>query len=308
MPPGGAPRRAPPGRRRGRRPPRGRRGRAPRRRCLPRTRSGTVARSPWTPATRSATPVSSDRRSRIASASGLGSTTVTRWPSSATRTANPPVPPPTSRTSAATLAAARAAWEARPTPRRCAPRCGADGVRRRWRAPTWRPPYGPREVRGHGCPHRPELPGEECHSLRGRSQPVRLAGRLDVGVRARAGTRRVHQHPAGPPSCPVRARPSPAGLLGRLHPAGPRPPPSARHASCSAGSSQHPVARSETPRRPVRRSSPRTTQQPRVEHRGGVGARARPRRRSRRPARWRRRGSGRPPGAPTGSAGSGWRP
>ena len=35
--------------------------------------------------------------------------------------------------------------------------------------------------------------------------------------------------------------------------------PSASHASCSAGSSQAPVARSDTPRGPVRRRTPRIT-------------------------------------------------
>ena len=48
------------------------------------------------------------RRASAARASGLGSTTVTRWPSSATRTAKPPVPPPMSRTSRGLVAAAPA--------------------------------------------------------------------------------------------------------------------------------------------------------------------------------------------------------
>ena len=45
-----------------------------------------------------ATPASAARRVSAASASGLASTTVTRWPASASGTAKPPVPPPTSRT------------------------------------------------------------------------------------------------------------------------------------------------------------------------------------------------------------------
>jgi hypothetical protein len=46
----------------------------------------------------------------------------------------------------------------------------------------------------------------------------------------------------------------------------------ARQIACSSGSSQAPVARRETPRRPVRRSSPRDDQQPGAEHGGGVWA------------------------------------
>ena len=46
-----------------------------------------------------AVPVSAARRSSAASASGLGSITVTEYPSSASGTANPPVPPPMSSTS-----------------------------------------------------------------------------------------------------------------------------------------------------------------------------------------------------------------
>src|SRR5690606_15052829 len=64
--------------------------------------------SPWTAFTR--TPASAARRSRAASESGLGSTTVTRCPSSASGTAAPPVPPPASTISrgAADSSAARA--------------------------------------------------------------------------------------------------------------------------------------------------------------------------------------------------------
>ncbi len=53
--------------------------------------------------TRSATPASAARRSSAKSALGLGSTTVTRWPSLAAGTAKLPVPPPVSRTSRASL-------------------------------------------------------------------------------------------------------------------------------------------------------------------------------------------------------------
>src|SRR4051812_6793987 len=49
-------------------------------------------------------PLSAARRSNAASESGLGSTTVTRWPSSASGTANPPVPPPASSTESVELA------------------------------------------------------------------------------------------------------------------------------------------------------------------------------------------------------------
>src|SRR4051812_33474724 len=54
--------------------------------------------SPWTACTRAPTPAVSARRRRVASASALGSTTVTSWPSRARGTANMPLPPPTSST------------------------------------------------------------------------------------------------------------------------------------------------------------------------------------------------------------------
>src|SRR5947207_648121 len=59
---------------------------------------GSRSPSPWTPVIRSATPPSVARRLNPASASGLASTTVTRCPASASGTAKPPVPPPTSST------------------------------------------------------------------------------------------------------------------------------------------------------------------------------------------------------------------
>src|SRR3954452_16278239 len=43
-------------------------------------------------------PLSAARRSNAASESGLGSTTVTRWPSARAGTPTPPVPPPASTT------------------------------------------------------------------------------------------------------------------------------------------------------------------------------------------------------------------
>ncbi|KAJ1684107.1 hypothetical protein LUZ63_020676 [Rhynchospora breviuscula] len=82
------------------------------------TVSSRPARSPCTPTTRSATSASAARRVSAARASGLGSTTVTSWPSPASRTAKPPVPPPTSRTLAgpgSPLRAARTCWTASQT-------------------------------------------------------------------------------------------------------------------------------------------------------------------------------------------------
>ena len=82
------------------------------------SRSARSVRSPWTPVTRSATPASSARRPSAASASGLGSTTVTAWPCWASRTANPPVPPPMSTTRASGWR--RAATASQTTPVRTA--------------------------------------------------------------------------------------------------------------------------------------------------------------------------------------------
>src|SRR2546423_894823 len=62
------------------------------------TSSASRSPSPWTAVIRSATPASTARRVSAARASGLASTTVTRCPASASGTANPPVPPPTSMT------------------------------------------------------------------------------------------------------------------------------------------------------------------------------------------------------------------
>src|SRR6202035_1251998 len=65
------------------------------------TSAGRSTASPWTSV--SVTPVSAARQPAAARASGLGSTTVTRWPWLAMLTANPPVPAPTSTMSRAVL-------------------------------------------------------------------------------------------------------------------------------------------------------------------------------------------------------------
>ncbi len=83
----------------GRRRTRERRGTARGRRRPRRRRSARAPASPCSARTRPATPASAARRCSAARASGLGSTTVTRCPSPASGTANPPVPPPTSTTS-----------------------------------------------------------------------------------------------------------------------------------------------------------------------------------------------------------------
>src|SRR3984885_13835379 len=63
------------------------------------TSAGRSTASPWTSV--SVTPLSAARQPAAARASGLGSTTVTRWPRLAMLTANPPVPAPTSTMSRA---------------------------------------------------------------------------------------------------------------------------------------------------------------------------------------------------------------
>ena len=87
-----------------------------------------LAASPCTEVRRA--PASAARRCAAASASGLGSTTVTLCPRAANGTASPPVPPPTSTMSSACLpvSATRAETTARSTSQIIPPRGGAGGI------------------------------------------------------------------------------------------------------------------------------------------------------------------------------------
>ena len=254
----------------------------------PSTRPASPSTSPWTPVTW--TPISRARRSSAARASGLGSTTVTRWPSSATRTAKPPVPPPMSSTLQALPA--RAPGAARPRPRRCGWHLGA-----RWQT------CEPTLVAAPSS----RAPGAAVPQLAGHLLGV-LAGRLDVGVRRHLEAAGVHQHPAAHRSAPLVSSPRLA-ITGRTGSGGP-----ARRSMLAAEALGHHgrrharrrAARARAaraaPRRRWRAARPRGSRCAAARRappaaRSGTPSRrrgpARPRRTSRRPGRWRRRGSGR---------------
>src|SRR4051812_16288506 len=130
---------------------------------------------------------SAARRSRAARESGLGSTTVTRWPSSASGTANPPVPPPASRMSSRTDSAPDpvACWSPARAACRVAHTAALRVVARDLRVATttlldsadgWGGGGGGSLVthgrHGHArASYPPELPGLECHNRRG-AEPV----------------------------------------------------------------------------------------------------------------------------------------
>ena len=165
-------------------------------------------------------------------------------------------------------------------------------------------------------------------------RPWVLAGRLDVGVGRHLEAAGVHQHPApahAAGGCGPRCGRRLAGLLddggghtGRVAATRPRPatgqlrhgPPRARRrdracsqqARGSSGSAQ--AAGGAQGDAPVAGAAQLAAdhQQPGVEDGGGVGALGVLEERRVDRAGARRRGSGRRPGARTGSAGSGWRP
>ena len=205
---------------------------------------------------------------------------------------------------------------------------------------------------GSATSSRPELPGLECHSLRGAVLVSSPAGLMSAygDMLEPAG---VHQHPAAPmpPAASRPGRPSPsagsAATTGRVdrswagrttgsarpalgRAAGPRRlrrtgaeplghrghqrrPDGVRGATALPGlvqrrqlpGSRWPAARRRGARCAAARRAPPAARSGRPWRRKAPG---RPRRTSRPPGRSRRRGSGRPPGARTGSAGSGWPP
>ena len=164
-----------------------------------------------------------------ARASGLGSTTVTRWPSLGQRHGEPAgaaadvdhVERWPSWTGRSDERVAQhdvphhgRARSARRPPRRDGR--AADRHRRRWHGAALS--ASARTGRDAGPLTGPSCPGCECHSLRGacaRSRPSLagwpsrrvLAGRLDVGVGRLAEPARVHQHPPRPAMPPALDRP-----------------------------------------------------------------------------------------------------